>query len=346
MKLPLETQVYLPREVAAAAGVLEEDVLAAVRGRRGYIGHHEAVALALSLRRAVREGAAVTPSTAPVPFALFRTASEGSTLRLPFAVSGTVHAALITAAIMVTSFTMAPAVTATRETTSSDTPRMVFLNIPGPGGGGGGSGLQQPRPPAKALRSGHERISSPAPDRQPPPPVEPPPAVPPPLAGETLPVMNAPVIAMPSDDRTRAGVLDRSPEVSSQGPGQGGAAGAGNGSGVGQGDGSGIGPGSGGGTGGGPYRPGSGITAPRVLREVKPSYTDEARHAGITGTVDLEVVVRRDGSVGDVRLLRGLGRGLDQRAIDAVRQWRFAPATRQGVAVDVIVEVAVEFSLR
>ena len=95
----------------------------------------------------------------------------------------------------------------------------------------------------------------------------------------------------------------------------------------------------------GPTAPAPASPAPR-LREVKPSYTDEARHGGVTGTVDLEVVVRRDGSVGDVRVLRGLGRGLDQRAIDAVHQWRFAPATRQGVPVDVIVEVAVEFSLR
>ena len=53
-----------------------------------------------------------------------------------------------------------------------------------------------------------------------------------------------------------------------------------------------------------------------------------------------------DGSVGEVRLLRGLGAGLDQRAIDAVRQWRFSPALRQGTPVDVVVEVAVEFKLR
>ena len=60
----------------------------------------------------------------------------------------------------------------------------------------------------------------------------------------------------------------------------------------------------------------------------------------------LEVVVRRDGSVGDVRIRRSLDRGLDQRAIDAVRQWRFAPARRHGVAVDILVEVAVAFKLR
>ena len=60
----------------------------------------------------------------------------------------------------------------------------------------------------------------------------------------------------------------------------------------------------------------------------------------------LEVVVRRDGSVGEAHVLQGLGYGLEQRAIDAVKQWRFAPAQRKGAPVDVLVEVAVEFTLR
>ena len=58
------------------------------------------------------------------------------------------------------------------------------------------------------------------------------------------------------------------------------------------------------------------------------------------------IVVRRDGSVGDVKVLQGLGAGLDDRAAQAVRQWRFAPAQRRGAPVDVIVEVSVEFRLR
>ena len=60
----------------------------------------------------------------------------------------------------------------------------------------------------------------------------------------------------------------------------------------------------------------------------------------------LEIVVRRDGSVGDIKILQGLPGGLNDRAVQAVRQWRFAPARRQGAPVDVIVEVAVEFKLR
>jgi protein TonB len=83
-----------------------------------------------------------------------------------------------------------------------------------------------------------------------------------------------------------------------------------------------------------------------VLHEVKADYTEAARQRALTGEVVLEIVVRRDGSVGDVTLLQGLGLGLDDRAIAAVRQWRFAPAQRLGVPVDVLVEVGVEFRLR
>jgi protein TonB len=160
-------------------------------------------------------------------------------------------------------------------------------------------------------------------------------------------VLVAPVVAAAPDPRDREGVIDKTRDAAaSQGAGAGGGAGTGEGTGNGEGLGAGIGDGIGGGTGGGPYRPGSGITAPRLLREVKAEYTDEARRKGMTGDVVLEIVVRRDGSVGDVSVLQGLGAGLDQRAIAAVRQWRFDPARLRGAPVDVIVEVAVEFTLR
>jgi protein TonB len=122
--------------------------------------------------------------------------------------------------------------------------------------------------------------------------------------------------------------------------------GSGIGGGTGDGEGPGVGPGSGGGTGGGPYRGGSGIDPPRLVREIKADYTEEARQRGVTGDVLLEIVVRRDGSVSKVKLLKGLGWGLNERAIQAVSQWRFAPAQRLGAPVDVVVEVAVEFKLR
>lgn len=158
----------------------------------------------------------------------------------------------------------------------------------------------------------------------------------------------APVVPVAADARNQEGLMNETPEDAppSQGPGSGGGTGSGHGTGIGEGDGSGIGPGDGGGIGGGPYRPGSGVSPPRLLREVRADYTDEARRANITGEVLLEIVVRRDGTVGDIRMLRRLDAGLDQRAVQAVRQWRFAPATLKGVPVDVIVEVGVEFRLR
>ena len=98
--------------------------------------------------------------------------------------------------------------------------------------------------------------------------------------------------------------------------------------------------------GGGPYRPGSGISPPRILAEVKADYTEDARRRNVEGEVVMEIVVRRDGSVSDIKLISGLPSGLNDRAMAAVRQWRFSPATRLGQPVDVIVEVAVEFKLR
>ena len=232
---------------------------------------------------------------------------------------------------------------------------MVFLVAPGPGGGGGGGGHLEPAPPPPAERKGVETLRSPIPVRRPPPRIEPPPRVrpePPPVKAEPLPPVVAPVVTVAADPRDRAGIpwIPAKPEpaveTDSHGPGAGGGTGTGQGTGIGQGDGAGIGPGSGGGTGGGPYRPGSGITAPAILREVKPDYTEEGRRRNLEGDVVLEIVVKSDGTVGSVKLLQGLGAGLDQRAMDAVRQWRFSPAKRYGTPVDVIVEVAMEFKLR
>jgi TonB family protein len=232
--------------------------------------------------------------------------------------------------------------------TPSEPARLVFIMSPGVGGGGGGGGLRNPLPPPKVKRIGLKRTSVSVPEVTPPPPPPAPQPVPPPPP-EPLPArpIVAPVVTAKADPVEQVGVIEKpAPTPPRQGPGTNGGAGSGQGAGNGEGFGSGIGDGSGGGIGGGPYRPGSGVTPPRLLREVKAEYTDEARRRAITGDVVLEIVVRRDGSVGDVTVLRGLGLGLDQRAIAAVRQWRFDPARLRGTPVDVIVEVAVEFTLR
>ena len=352
---------YSPGEIALAAGVPEADVLAALGEVRGFVGHADAVRLGRALAQgvALRRGPDAAGSATSVatrdPVSLFSMFSDAArsrrTSRVPLAVSSTLHAGIIAFAVFIATFNLAPRAAALRTDDRFDPMRLVFVATPGPGGGGGGGGLLQKAPPPKALREGHRAISSPLPERREPKPIVPVPAPPEPkpepLKAEQLPMVVAPIITAPADTRTRVGVLQQTTaETDSHGPGAGGGAGTGAGTGLGAGNGSGIGPGTGGGTGGGPYRPGSGIEPPRLLREVKADYTEDARQRGIAGDVVLEIVVRRDGSVGDVKILQGLGGGLNDRAVQAVRQWRFAPAHRQGAAVDVIVEVAVEFKLR
>jgi protein TonB len=273
--------------------------------------------------------------------------------RLPVAVSSTFHAGIAAAIVFISTIGFPAASPREDNVVEKVQTRLVFLAQPGPGGGGGGGGLRQKLSPPRALRKGTQHLDSPVPVRKAPEPIqevakpEPPPP-PPPVKPELLPPVVAPVATVASNDQDRAGVLDapQPKETSPRGPGTGGGAGAGTGTGLGSGDGSGIGDGSGGGTGGGPYRPGSGITPPQILKEVKADYTEDARRRGVEGEVVLEIVVRRDGSVGDVKLLNGLPGGLNDRAISAVRLWRWAPARRLGQAVDVVVEVAVEFKLR
>jgi TonB family protein len=236
----------------------------------------------------------------------------------------------------------------------------VFLLTPGPGGGGGGGGRREHLPAAAIERVGRSaRVTvppvTPAPaittaSRQvdpPPPSVPPEPAViehqPEPIAA---PAIVAPVVAAASNTQERQGVIERPQSGTSQGTGTDSGAGSGRSAGNGNGTGAGLGDGAGGGTGGGPYRPGSGIEPPRLLREVKAEYTEDARRGNVSGDVELEIVVTRDGGVSDLRVLKGLGAGLDEQAVAAVGQWRFSPARRNGLPVDVIVEVAVEFTLR
>jgi TonB family protein len=294
--------------------------------------------------------------------------AHGTTRRatMPALASGAFHAGLL--AVMLVIGTLAVR-TEPAEQKPIDLVRLVFVATPGPGGGGGGGGLRQPEPPAKAQLKGRSKLASPVavtkvakrekvertvtpppppPDPKPEPKPEPKPVPPPPPAPPApAPPVVAPVVSAPADAIDRAGVPVQTPSVNaSNGPGTGGGTGTGTGTGAGPGNGAGIGDGSIAGTGGGPYRPGSGITPPSLQREVKPVYTEEGRRRNVEGDVVMEVVVKADGSVGTVRVLQGLGAGLDQRAIEAVRQWRFSPARRFGTPVDVLVEIAVEFKLR
>lgn len=219
---------------------------------------------------------------------------------------------------------------------------IVWLNAPGPGGGGGGGGNRSPDPPRKVELPGKDKISVPVakPPKLAP---EPPKDVPKP---DTQ--INIPAITTASGVTELPGTLTGLPSVPSQGSGSGGGAGTGTGTGIGPGRGSGLGPGYGGGTGGGAFKPGNGVTMPSVIKEVKPSYTAEAMRAKVQGVVMVEAIVREDGSVGQVNVVRSLDRtfGLDEEAIKAVKLWRFSPGKRLGQNVPVIVEIELTFTLR
>jgi TonB family protein len=380
MNYGLLQDVFTVAEVARAASVPRAAVQALIDAGEasfitgtGFLSARDAVCLGRRLRAASAFEEPGSPASGPGepgqsaainPAPLFAVVADGSGFARrrrgvhAFA-SCFVHVTLLAGVLW---WTSGPIETVVAAEVPRDKTRLVFLVTPGPGGGGGGGGLRNPLPPRRVERRGpkRERVTVPkvTPERvltarreEPPKPT--PAAVPQPKpierALEPLPsrTLVAPVVATAANDRDREGVVEEGRETGeSQGAGVGGGAGTGQGTGSGEGLGSGIGEGSGGGTGGGPFRPGSGIEPPRLLREVKAEYTDDARRRAITGDVVLEIVVRRDGTVGEVTILEGLGGGLDQRAVTAVRQWRFAPARRRGEPVDVVVEVAVEFTLR
>ncbi len=326
--------VYSIGEIARAANVSEAQVRSITAGRQWFTGDD-----AERLGRLLVANRRATPISHESSFSPRLLDDRKREQAVPLALSGSLHVALVATAVFGLG-AHAPLVTSE---SSSQTPsiHLVFFAVPGPGGGGGGGGQRERIAPSREFLQGHSLIASPLPPRAPAPVAQaPPPESSPPVT------VDGPIASVASDERTQLGVPTAAAVNDSGGPGRGGGAGTNAGGGIGEGAGSGVGPGSGGGFGGGAYRPGSGITPPRVLREVKADYTEAARRRGLTGDVVLEVVVQRDGSVGDVRLLHGLGMGLDERAVAAVRQWRFAPAERQGTPVDVIVEVGVEFRLR
>jgi TonB family protein len=329
--------LYSAREIALAAGVSEGRIRAALGAQASLLVRHA---------DAVRLGRALAARAhADALFSLYAGPERAIESAPVFAASSTAHAGVIAVLVIFATFNVPPGiVNFAMPAQLVDPLQLIFLATPGPGGGGGGSGLEHPAPPPKAMLEGVRTVGSPAPEVREPRPIVP---APKPLNAEPLPALIAPIVSAPADRQTRVGVLQQTEvEIDSHGPGTGGSAGGGAGAGLGDGTGSGVGPGSGGGTGGGPYRPGSGIDPPRLLREVKADYTEDARQRGLSGEVVMEIVVRRDGSVGDVKVLQGLGGGLNDRAVQAVRQWRFSPAHKQGEAVDVMVEVSVEFRLR
>jgi periplasmic protein TonB len=133
--------------------------------------------------------------------------------------------------------------------------------------------------------------------------------------------------------------------IPSNGTGAGGGMGEGEGGGVGPGKGPGFGPGEGGGTGGGIFHVGGGVSPPRPTYSPEPEFSEEARKAKYQGVVTLALVVGTDGRPTNIRVQNSLGMGLDEKAIEAVKNWKFEPAMKDGHPVRVEIAVEVDFHL-
>jgi TonB family protein len=88
---------------------------------------------------------------------------------------------------------------------------------------------------------------------------------------------------------------------------------------------------------------GGNATLPRIIFSPDPEYSQEALDAHVNGIVALSIVVGSDGKPRDIKVTRSLGHGLDEKALEAVREWRFQPASRDGKPVAVLIMVEVQF---
>jgi periplasmic protein TonB len=121
--------------------------------------------------------------------------------------------------------------------------------------------------------------------------------------------------------------------------------GNGRGTGLGSGNGAGVGAGSGGNTGGGPRRIGGGVSAPVLVYQVEPTFSEEARKAKVAGNVVVNLWVDDKGNPTHVRVLRGVGMGLDEKAVEAVKQYKFKPAMEGDKPVLVELNIEVNFQI-
>jgi protein TonB len=203
-------------------------------------------------------------------------------------------------------------------------------------GGGGGGGDRSPIPVSKG------KLPKPAPKQ----------FVPPQIIRNEQPklVMDPTIVAqidapLPKVDMSVFGDPLAGVHAPSNGTGSNGGMGSGKGGGVGSGNGQGVGPGSGGGFGGGAYRIGGGVSAPVPLFKPDPEYSEEARKAKFQGSVILQIVVDENGNPKDIKVVRPLGLGLDEKAIEAVQKWRFRAGVLNGKPVPVRANVEVNFRL-
>jgi len=134
--------------------------------------------------------------------------------------------------------------------------------------------------------------------------------------------------------------------LASNGQGGGGGMGSGYGGGLGSGTGNGYGPGTGGNTGGGVYRVGGGVSAPVPIFTPEAEFSDEARRAKYQGVCLVSLIVDAQGNPQNVHVVRPLGMGLDEKALEAVRKYKFKPAMKDGrTPVPVLMSIEVNFRL-
>jgi periplasmic protein TonB len=204
-------------------------------------------------------------------------------------------------------------------------------------GGGGGGGDRTPIPASKGAipKFAKEQFTPPVVKIVNPAPVLP---VTPTLVGP-------PELKMPQMQLAQLGDPKASGSVVSNGPGSLGGIGTGSGGGIGNGSGQGLGDGRDGGVGGGLYDVGGNVMAPVPIYDPDPPYSEEARKAKYSGTVSLIIIVDASGNVTDAQVIKPAGLGLDEKALETVRTWKFKPAMRNGAPVRVRCSVEVSFRL-
>jgi periplasmic protein TonB len=205
-------------------------------------------------------------------------------------------------------------------------------------GGGGGGGEHKPEPPTQG------KLPKWTMTRLTPPLMQPKPN--PKLAAEPT-LLGPPDLKIPSPNDPNFGDPLAKLMSASGGPGASGGMGTGEGGGIGSGSGGGLGPGFGGGTGGGAFRPGTGgVGYPSCLYCPEPQYSEDARKAKFQGIVVLQVIIQPDGHATNIQVVKGAGLGLDERALEAVRTWRFKPAVGpNGTPVATVTDIEVNFRL-
>jgi TonB family protein len=240
-------------------------------------------------------------------------------------VLGGVGIEILVVAIIVFLGTLKPVQMAVKEAITIMAPPPLKPVKPDKGGGGGGA--RQPEVKKADLPKPVKNFT--------------PPAIP---VESKLPMAPSLIADLPDTVSNNIGDL-KGLNINMAGSGAGGGIGTGYGGGIGPGRGNGVGPGSGGGFGGGAMRPGNGVSQPILKKKVEPQYSEDARKAKWQGTVTLSLVVDVTGKPVEIKVIKPLGLGLDQKAIEAVEQWLFEPGKKDGKPVPVMANVEVNFRL-